>query len=160
MLRVALTAAIVAGSLAPAAASPRDPDERTCPADVRGVRVASSPLRDGVAFVFTVVERRQLAGLRTLLRDTASIVQQQSKYASQHPDVMPTSDGAGAMPALAISIRNTPTGAIVSVRPEQILYVSMLQHNARGFELYWSSHACVSVSAMARLDVRTAATRR
>lgn len=160
MLRVALLAAIVAGSIVPAAASPREPDERTCPSDVRGVRVVSSPLRDGVAFVFTVVEPRQVAGLRALLRNTASIIEQQSKYASQHPDVMPTSDGEGAVPALAISIRNTPTGAIVTVRPEQILYVSMLQHNARSFELYWSSHACVSVSAMARLDVRTASTRR
>jgi hypothetical protein len=155
--RTMLVLAIV-GTAASSAADPMDSDERKCPSEVRGVRVASSRIRDGVAFTFTVAKPTQLSGLRSLLRDAAMIIEHDSRLAALHPDpdVMPMSDGDGAVPALDISIRNTPTGAIVSVRPEEPTHVALLQHNARNFELFWSSHTCVDTPKLARPTITSA----
>lgn len=150
MIRLFARCAVLVLAIAGVAdADPLDPDERDCPTDVRGVRIASSALRDGVAFTFTVAKPTQLAGLRTVLRDAASIVERRSRLAALHPEVMPTSDGAGDVPALAISVRNTPSGAIVSVRPEEPRQIALVQHNARSFELFWSQHACVDTPKLA-----------
>ncbi len=129
-----------------------DSYERKCPSEVRGVRITSSVLRDGVAFTFVVAKPTQLAGLRSLLREAATLIEHESKLAALHPDpdIMPTSDGDGAIPALDISVRNTPTGAIVSVRPEVARQVALIQYNARNFELFWSSHTCVDTPKMAK----------
>lgn len=129
-------------------------DERECVAEVRGVRIASTPLNDGIAFVFTVARPKQLDGLRALLRGAAAMVERHTHLASIHPDEMPMADGEGAVPALSINVRNTPRGAIVTVRPELSLYVPLLQSSAHSFERFWSSHECVSVPAMARVPSR------
>jgi hypothetical protein len=153
--------AVVAGTFVTAAASPVafDDPERECVDEVRGVRIASSPLRDGIAFVFTVPKPRQVDGLRTLLRNAANLVEQQTHVAALHPDEMPASDGNGAIPALTITVRNTPQGAIVSVRPELALHIPLLHANARDFERYWSSHECVSVPLMANREALHATAR-
>lgn len=148
--RAVLALAIV-GTAGTSAADPMDSDERTCPTEVRGVRITSMTLRDGVAFKFTVAKHTQILGLRSLLREAASIIEHESKLAALHPDpdVMPTSTGEGSIPALDISVRNTPTGAIVSVRPEEVTRVALIQNNARNFELFWSTHTCVDTPKMA-----------
>jgi hypothetical protein len=151
MFKVVLAGLAIAASAAPTLADPGDTDERECPTEVRGVRIASSVLRDGVAFTFTVAKPGQLSALRSLLREAASILEHDSKIAALHPDpdIMPASDGSGSIPALDISVRNTPTGAIVSVRPEEEKRIGLIQQNARSFELFWSTHDCVDTPRMA-----------
>jgi hypothetical protein len=128
-----------------------DADERECPTEVRGVRITSMPMRDGIAFKFTVAKPKQLPGLRSLLREAAAIIEHRTRVAALHPEVMPMSDGEGGVTALDISVKNTPNGAMVTVRPEDRVFVAQMQRNAHEFELFWSSHECVSVSAMARV---------
>jgi hypothetical protein len=159
MFKLAVVAAVgvtVLASTAIAVADPLDPDERECPADVRGVRIASAPVKGGVAFMFTARKATQLPGLRSLLRDAASIVERQTQLAALHPEVMPSSDPADSVAALDITVRNAPMGAIVTVRPEDTLHVALLQQNAHDFELFWASHACVSEPAMAHVPTRRA----
>ncbi len=156
--RPALLALVLLGTAATSAADPADSDERTCPTEVRGVRIASSNLRDGVAFTFTVAHAKQLLGLRSLLREAAVIIEKETKLAALHPDpdVMPASDGTGSIPALDIAVRNTPTGVIVLVRPEEETKVPLIQHNARNFELFWSQHSCVDTPKMAQPRITSA----
>ncbi len=149
MLKPVLAAVALFAASAPARADVTQPDERECPAEVRGVRITSMPTRDGVAFMFTVAKRTQLPGLRSLLRDAAAIIEHRTRVAALHPEVMPMSDGEGGVTALAITVKNTPTGAMVTVRPEDRVFVTQMQRNAREFEMFWSSHECVSVPAMA-----------
>ena len=151
MFKTVLVGVVIAASAAASFADPVNPDERKCPTEVRGVRITSMALRDGVAFMFTVAKPNQLRGLRSLLREAATIVEHESKLASLHPDpdVMPASNGDGSIPALDITVPNTPKGAMVSVRPEEASRIALIQQNARNFELFWSTHTCVDTPKMA-----------
>lgn len=152
----ALAGVTILAATSLAVADPLDPDGRECPSEVRGVRISSHAVRGGVAFTFTAPKATQLPGLRSLLREAAAIVEHQTKLAALHPEVMPTSDAADSIAGLDISVKNVPMGAIVTVRPDDTLHVALLQQNARGFERFWATHACVSAPALAHVPSRKA----
>lgn len=154
MFKLVLVAATLVATVATARADSDATDERECPAEVRGVSIASSVTRGGVAFTFRAANPRQLPALRSLLREAAAIIEHQSRLAALHPEVMPTSDGDGAVSALDIAVKDTPTGAIVTVRPEERAFIWTLQRNARELERFWSTHACVSTPMMAQAAPR------
>lgn len=145
-VRAALVFAI-ALTTSPVGADPMDSDERECPAEVRGVRITSAAMNGGVVFTFTARRATQVPALRSLLREAAVIIEQHTKIAALHPDpdVMPGSDNDGLVPALDISVKNSNTGVIVTVRPEEKSQMNLLRIGARNFELFWSTHRCVAV---------------
>jgi hypothetical protein len=145
-VRAAVVFAIAVTATA-TSADPRDSDERECPAEVRGVRITSTAMNGGVVFTFTARRATQVPALRILLREAATLIEQQTKLAALHPDpdIMPGSDNDGLVPALDISVKNSHLGAIVTVRPEEKAQMNLLRIGARNFELFWSTHDCVAV---------------
>ena len=159
MFKLVLVSATLVAATTSVHADATNPDERECPTEVKGVRISAMPIRDGVAFKFSVAKATQLPGLRALLREAAAIIEHQTRVAALHPEMMPLADGEGAVTALDISVKDTPSGAMVTVRPDDKVFVSTMQRNAHQFEKFWSAHECVSTSMVARIPTQKVTTR-
>src|SRR5262245_43260611 len=57
-----------------------------CPKPLRGVRLSLEPVNGGVTFKFTTVDKGELADLRVLLREAATLIEYHTKLGALHPE--------------------------------------------------------------------------
>lgn len=125
-----------------------------CPDAVRGVALALGTTDGGVSLRFTTTRTKQLADLRLLLREAATVIEHQSKLAALHPELVERTEDKIVLPAVDIDVTDIATGAQVIVRAENPAELGQVRTHARELEQLWGKSQCVRGKAVASRNAR------
>lgn len=147
--RIALVVSLVVSGLSAAGAQPipdrqqETLDEGECPELMRGVSLAVKEQSSGVTLTFATKYKQNLTELRNAVREAAAYLEFQSKMVQLHKDDLETVVDA-PLPALDISVKNLPTGVVVTIRTENSHDARVLALQAQNLKDAWDNSACVA----------------
>jgi len=118
--------------------------DQDCPDAMRGVSLAVKERPDGVALTFTTKDRGNLAELRKGVREAAAYLEFRSKMVQVHKDELESV--ADSMPALDISVKDSPKGVVATIRTEDKKDAHELVSQAHNLKESWDNSACAAPS--------------
>lgn len=130
--------AIVLGLAAPAAAGPKLEDV-PCPEAFRGSVLRAADVDGGVTLQFTTREAAHVDKLRELVRGMARIVEEHVRGPLE-----PDPDPDEALPPMHLRVTDLPTGALVTVVPDDVRDLPVVRAQARVVERFWAKWPCTS----------------
>jgi hypothetical protein len=112
--------------------------ESECPDFVRGAKLAMRDVSGGVELKITTPWTIHLVPLRQLLHQLAIVVEDYT-----HRSDMPKDDDL-VLPPLDIQIRDVSSGALITVKADQMTNVPLLREQAKLLGAFWESSECIN----------------
>lgn len=149
--KVAFVAVLGSSLIASASfAQPKEPDQNNeedllleCPAPLRGVKLSLESVSGGVTVRFTTADKTELADLRALLREAATLIEYHTKLAALHPEDRQTLPEEVVIPAVDVDVKDIKMGAEITIRPDDPSEVSAVRAQAKKLQDAWGESPCM-----------------